>query len=121
MRIIYIFYIACHLGNQTMIFTLTGFQGIKHLIQYMDSHPHKPIFYPYNYFDEYNVIRLTWIGNQVEYYTTHNFLEFHQDAYHARFINRRPSVSDINNSLLVVAGWWKVQIQPDVASESTDG
>ena len=50
-RIIYIFYTAYHLGNQTMTFTLTGFQGIKHLIQYMDSHPHKPIFYPYNYFD----------------------------------------------------------------------
>ena len=46
-------------ANQTMSPTLPGFQGIKLCVQYMDSHPHKPIFYPSNYYDRSNVIRLT--------------------------------------------------------------
>ena len=54
-----IFYTVCHLGTQTVAPTLTGFQGIKRCIQYTDSHLHKPIFYPYNYYDGSNIIRLT--------------------------------------------------------------
>ena len=51
MIIIDIFYTACHLGNQTVAPTFPGFQGLKRCIQYMDSHPHKPIFYPSNSYD----------------------------------------------------------------------
>ena len=87
----------------------------------MASHPHNPIVYPSNSYDGSNVIRLTWSGNQVEYHTTQNFLECHQDADHARIINRRRSVSGIIHTLLGVAVFWKVQIQPAIASDSTDG
>ena len=78
-----------------MAHNITGFQGITLCIQYLDSNPHKPIFYPYNYYDGSNVIRLTWSGNQVEDYTTHNCLECHKDEDHAIIINRRRSVSGI--------------------------
>ena len=87
----------------------------------MDSHPHKPIFLPYSSYDGSNVIILTWIGNRVEHYTTKNFLECHQAADHAIIIERRRSVSGIIQTLLGVDVFWKVQIQPYVASDSTDG
>ena len=101
--------------------TFPGFQGIKRCVQYLDSHPHKPIFYPSNYYGGSNFIRLTCSGDQVEDYITHNFLEYHQDAYHARTFNRRRSVSGIICTLIGVYVCWKVYIQPDITSESTDG
>ena len=63
------------LGNQTMAPNLLCFQRIKRCIQYLASHPHKPIFYLSNYYDGSDVIRLTWSGNQVEDYKTQNFPE----------------------------------------------
>ena len=74
MSIIGIYYTAFRLGTQTVAPNLPGFQGLKHCIQYPDSHPNKPIFYPSNSYDVSNVIILTWIGAQVEDYTTYNFL-----------------------------------------------
>ena len=74
-------YTACYLQTQTVTPNVSGFQGIKLCIQYMASHPHKPIFY-----DGSNFIRLTWILIQVKDYTTQNSLEFHQDEDHARII-----------------------------------
>ena len=71
------------------------------------SHPHKPIFYPSNYYCVSNVIRLTWIGNQVEDYTTQNCLEWYQDVYHTRILNIRRSVSGIIHTLLGVAVFGK--------------
>ena len=50
-RRIEIFYTAFHLATQNVAHTLTGYQGLKLFIQNMDSHPRKPIFYPYNYYD----------------------------------------------------------------------
>ena len=55
----------CHLETQTVAHTLTGFQAINCHVQYLDSHPHKPIFHPYNSYDGLNVIRLTWSENQI--------------------------------------------------------
>ena len=100
---------------------LPGFQGIKCCVQYLAIHPHKPIFYPSNSYDGSNFIRLTWSGNQVEYHTTHNCLECHQDSDHASIINRRRSVSGIIHALIGIAVCWKVQIRPDIAPESNDG
>ena len=81
----------CHttynLETQTVAPTLHGFQGIKCCVQYLASHPHKPIFYPYNSYDEEIVIRLIWSGNQVEDHTTKNCLECHQYTDHTRIIN----------------------------------
>ena len=91
------------LETQTVSPTIPGFQVIKRCVQYMDSHPHKPIFYPSNYYYGSNDIRLTWSGNQVEYYTTQSVLEFHQDADHARILNRRQSFSVILHTLLGIA------------------
>ena len=82
-------YATCSLDTQTVAPNLPGFQGIKRCVQYMDSHPHKPIIYPSNSYDESNAISLTWSGNQVEDYTTKNCLECHQDADHVRILNRR--------------------------------
>ena len=70
MSIIDHFYATCNLATQTVAPNLPGFQGTKLCVQYLASHPHKPIFYPYNSYDRSNVIRLTWSGNQVEYHTT---------------------------------------------------
>ena len=98
---------------------LPGFQGINLWVKYLASNPHKPIFYASNYYDGSNVIRLTWKVNQVEYYTTHNCSEFHQDADHDRIINRRWSLLGIPNNLIGVAVCWKLQIKPATASEST--
>ena len=70
-----IFYTAFRLGTQTVSPTLPVFQGIKRCIQYIASHPHKPIFYTSNSYDGSNATRLTWSGTQVEDYTTQNFLE----------------------------------------------
>ena len=60
--------------------TLPDFQGLKHCIQYLASHTHKPIFYPTNSYDGSNVIRLIWS----EDYTTQNCLEYQQYTYHTR-------------------------------------
>ena len=68
-------YATCCLATKTVVTTLPCFQGIKRCVKYLSSNPHKPIFYPYNYYDGSNVTRLTCSGNQVKYYTTHNFLE----------------------------------------------
>ena len=78
MSIIYLCCATYSLATQTVTPTLPGFQGIKICVQYMDSHPYKPIFYPSNYYYGSNVIRLTWSGNQVEDYKTQNCLEWHQ-------------------------------------------
>ena len=67
-------YATFRLANQNVASTLTGFQGIKRFVQYLASHPHKPIFYPSNSYDQLNFIRLTCSGNQVEDHTTQNFL-----------------------------------------------
>ena len=75
MNIIDICYATCHLSTQTLEPTLPGFQSIKLFVKYLDSHPHKHIFYTSNYYDGSNVIRLTWSGEQVEDYTTRNFSE----------------------------------------------
>ena len=50
MSMIEIFYTALRLEIQTVSPTIPGFQGIKYCIKYLDSHPHKPIFYPSNYY-----------------------------------------------------------------------
>ena len=121
MIIIDLCYSTCCLATQTVVPTLPGFQGIKLCVQYLAIHPHKSIFYPSNSYDGSNVIRLTWSGNEVEDHTTHNCLECCQDADHAIIINRRRSVSVIIHTLLVVSLFWKVQIQPAIASHSTDG
>ena len=103
-----IFYSACSLATQNVAPTLPGFQGIKLCVQYLDIHRHKPMFYSSNTYYGSNAIRLTWSGNQVEYHTTHNFLECHQDAVHARTLNIIQSVSDIIHTLLGVAVCCKV-------------
>ena len=64
-----LFYSTSLLATQTVAPTLPGFQCIKQCVQYLASHPHKPIFYSSNYYDGSNFIRLTWIRNQVEYHT----------------------------------------------------
>ena len=43
-------YTDCRLATQTVAPNLPFFQGIKRCIQYLDSHPHKPIFYPSNFY-----------------------------------------------------------------------
>ena len=97
------------------------FQGINRGVQYLDSHPHKPIFYPSNYHDVSYFIRLTCSGNQFDYHTAQNCLYCHQDAGHARIINTIRSVSGIIHTLLGVTVCWKLHIQPAIASDSTDG
>ena len=91
------------LANQTVAPTLPGFLGIKLCVQYMDSQPHKSIFYLSNSYDGSNVIRITWSGNEFEDHTTQNCLECHQDADYARILNRRRSVSSIIHAMLGVA------------------
>ena len=95
-------YTTCHLATQTVVSTLTGFQGIKCCAQYMASNPHKNIFYLSNYYDGSNFIRITWSGNKFEDYTTHSCLEQNQYADSARIINRRRLVSGILHPLLDV-------------------
>ena len=121
MIIIDLCYATYCLANKNVSPTLPGFQVIKECVQYLASHPHKPIFYPYNYYDGSNVIRLTWSVYQVEYHTTQHFLECHQDVDHTIFLNIRLSVSGIIHTLLGVSVCWKVQIQPAIESDSTDG
>ena len=99
---------------------LPGFQGIKRCMQYLAINHHKPIYYPLNYYYVSNVIRLTWSGTQVEYYTTQNCLERNKGTDHAIIINIRRSVLGIIHTLLGVKLFWKIQIQPDVSSNSTD-
>ena len=55
-------YATSRLATQTVAPNLPDFQGIKTCVQYLDIHPHKPICYSSNYYDESNVIRLTWRG-----------------------------------------------------------
>ena len=67
-------YTSCPLATQTVAPTIPWFKGIKRFIQYIASHPHKPIFYPSNSYDGSNFIRLTYSGNQVEDCTNQNGL-----------------------------------------------
>ena len=120
MSVIVICYEICRLATQTVAPNITGFQGIKRCVKYLASHPHKPIFYPSNSYDGSNVIRLTRSGNQVEYYTTHNCLELHQDTGHSRILNRRRSVSGILHTMFGVYVFWKVHIKPAIDFYSTD-
>ena len=114
-------YTACRLATQTVVPTLPVFQGIKRCVQYLAIHRHKPIFYPSNYYDVSNFMRLTWRGNQFKDHKTQIFLECHQDADHAIILNIRRSVSVIIHSLLGVAVCWKVRIQPSIEYDYTDG
>ena len=116
-----LFYATYHLATQTVAPNIPGFQGIKLRVQYLDIQPHKPIFYPSNSYDGSNVIMITWSGNQVEDHTTQNGLECHQDANHARITNRRRSVLGIIHTILGVDVCSKLQIQPAIASEFTEG
>ena len=59
--------------------------------------------------------------NQVEYHKIQSSLECHQNADHARIINRRRSVSGLIHTMLGVAVCWKLHIQPAIASDSTEG
>ena len=61
-----IFYTVFYLGTQNMAPTLSSLQGLKCCIQYLDSQPLKPIFYPSDYYYVSNVISITWSGNKVE-------------------------------------------------------
>ena len=112
---------TCLLATQTVAPTLSGFQGINRCVQYLSSHPHKPTFYPSNYYDESNVISLTWSVKKVEDHTKQIFLEYHQDADHTRIPNIRRSVLGIIHTILGVAVFCKLQIWPAIASDSTDG
>ena len=103
MRIIDICYATCSLSTQTVAPTLPDFQCIKCCVQYLASHPHNPIFYPYNFYYGSNVISFTWSGNHVEDHTTHNCVECHQDVDHAIILNIRRSVLGIIHTLLGVA------------------
>ena len=47
MSILYICCATCCLATQAVAPTLPGFQGIKRYIQYLSSHAHKLIFYPW--------------------------------------------------------------------------
>ena len=97
-----IFYATCRLETQTVAPYIHGLQGIKRCAQYLSSPPNKPIFYLSNYYDGSNFIRLKWIGNQVEYHTTQNCLEFNQYEDHAIIINRIRLVSSIVHTMLGV-------------------
>ena len=66
MSIIDTYYATCNLANQILAPNLPGFQGIKSYVRYLDSHPHKSIFYLSSSDDGSNVIKLTWSENQVE-------------------------------------------------------
>ena len=48
-------------------------------------------------------------------------LSVFSSAMKARILNRRRSVSGIIHTLIGVAVCWKVQFQPAIASDSTDG
>ena len=85
----------------------------------MSNQPYKPIFYPSNYYYGSNVIIIAWSGNQVEDYTTHSFIELHQDADHAIILNRM-SVSYIIHAIIAAVLLWKVHIQKYLSSNSTD-
>ena len=113
-------YTYFRMTNQTLVPTILGFQGTKRCLQYLASHPHKTIFYPSNSYDVSNVIKLTWSGNQVEDYTTHNCLECHQYADHYIILNIIRSVSGIIHTILGVSVFWKVHIKPDMASDPND-
>ena len=54
--------------------TIPGFQGLKRCIQSLAIRPQKPSFYPSRPYEGSNVIRLTFIGDRVEVYTTQNGL-----------------------------------------------
>ena len=114
-------YTNCRILTQTVTNNLPGFQGIKCFVQYLAIHPHKPIFFPYNSYDGSNITRLIWNGNKVEDYISKNCLEFYLDADHARTINRRCSVLGILHTMLGFSFFWRVQIQPAIAYDSTDG
>ena len=51
MSIIDICYTACNISTKNVAHTLPGFQGTKRCIQYLDSHPHKPLFSISNSYD----------------------------------------------------------------------
>ena len=51
-------YTSCSLSTQTVAPRLPPFQGINPCIQYLDSHTHKTIFYPFNYYYGSNAIIL---------------------------------------------------------------
>ena len=97
-----ILYIVCCLGTQNVEHNLPGFQGLKFCIQYMDRNPLKPILSSSNSYDGTNVIKLTWSGNQVEYYITPNCLECHQDVNYTRINTRRWYVSGIIHTIIGV-------------------
>ena len=96
-------YKSCHPETQTVAPTLPGFQGIKRYIKYLDSQPHKPIFYLSTYYDGSNVIRIPWSVNKFEYQTTQNCLECHQYADNDRITYKTQSVSGIIHTILGVS------------------
>ena len=112
---------ACWPGTKTMAPTLPGFKGLKKCIQFIDTHPRNPILHPSNYYFWSNIIRLTWIGCQVEDYITHNCFECSQNADDAITIYRRRYVYIIIHIYIGVSIFRKVHIYLIVSSNSIDG
>ena len=54
-----------YLGTQIVALTLTTFQDTKNCIQFIAIHPHKPILYSLNNYDDSNFIKITWSGDQM--------------------------------------------------------
>ena len=73
MNIIDICYATCCLSTQTVAPTLPGYEGINRCVKYLAIHQHKLIFYPSKSYGGSIFTKLTWSGNQVEYYTAHIF------------------------------------------------
>ena len=102
MSTIDICYTTYHLGTQTVEPDITGFQGHKSFILYLDRYTHKTS-YTYNSYEGSNIIRLTWCENQIKHFTNQNFLYCHQDTDHDIILNRGRLVSGIIHTLIRVA------------------
>ena len=88
----------CCLGTIFFLHSL-GFKAI----QFIDTHHHKPIFYPSIFYDGSNATRIMWSGDQVGGFTTQFFFEYHQDVDNEIILNWMCYASVIIYMIIVAA------------------
>ena len=100
--------------------THMAFQAIDHLMVYLHTHMHEPIFYPTRKIGDDELITYNWSNNQKSTYHTKTTYVYHVDSAFANILPDRRSMQANVGMLNGVITSWCTNIQTSIAADSTD-
>ena len=96
------------------------FQAIEHLMLYLSTHLHQPIFYPSKSIGPDEVVTYRWSKDQSSTYSTKSTYVYHTDSAFANILpDRRSKQANIGLLNAVIVSWTS-NIQTSIAADSTD-